>query len=118
MIEAKKDGILAPLDIFLMSMESADTMRLEGDRFTGLEHHVWLNEITGIVSKMPSKFGQLWQDMGPEAVERDLEIFDEFGIPIVPEADIETNGSWAEHAKKNQMVSSLEKMKPCYATLA
>lgn len=66
-----------------MSMEGSETVRLEGERFTGFEHHVWLNEITRITSKIPSELGQLWQDMSPEAVERDLEIFDKFDIPIV-----------------------------------
>jgi hypothetical protein len=66
-----------------MSMEGYEPMRLKGDRFTGLEHHVWLDGETGIVSKIPSDFGQIWQDMRPEAVERDLEIMDEFGIPTV-----------------------------------
>jgi len=64
-------------------MEGSEPMRLEGDRFTGLEHHVWLNGKTGIVSKIPSELGQVWQNMTPDAVEKDLGIMDEFGIPIV-----------------------------------
>ena len=66
-----------------MSVEGGSPMKLEGDRFTGFEHHVWMNRKTAIVSKIPSQLGQLWQDMSPKAVEKDLDIFDEYDIPIV-----------------------------------
>lgn len=66
-----------------MSESDRELMRLKGERFTGFEHHVWMDGETGIVSKIPSELGQVWQDMRPEAVERDLEIMKEFGIPTV-----------------------------------
>lgn len=66
-----------------MSEGIDEPMRLEGARFTGFEHHVWMNSRTGIVTKIPSELGQVWQDMRPEAVERDLSIMQEFGVPTV-----------------------------------
>jgi len=65
-----------------MSIERSEPMKLEGERFTGFEHHVWLNP-DGVVSKIPTSTGRIWQDMRPEAVQEDLAIMKDFGIPMV-----------------------------------
>ncbi len=64
-------------------MKKSEATFLEGERFNGFEHHVWLNKETGTTSKIPSNLGQAWQDMRYESAKRDLEILDEFGISIV-----------------------------------
>ena len=64
-----------------MSEAGSEPMRLKGKRFTGFEHHVWMDD--DMVFKIPSELGQVWQDMRPEAVERDLDIMNEFGVPTV-----------------------------------
>jgi len=57
---------------------------LTGDRTSGAEHNVWLDRAMGVVHKIPSAFGQMWQKMNPDFAERDLEAMKETGIPVVP----------------------------------
>lgn len=65
-----------------MSIESSEPRRLEGEHVTGFEHHVWLNP-NGVVDKIPTKTGKIWQTMTPEAAEEDHATMKEFGIPMV-----------------------------------
>lgn len=58
----------------------SEPMKLEGERCAGFEHHVWKNSETGIVSKIPTESGEVWQVMTREEAERDLAIQEEFGV--------------------------------------
>ncbi len=64
--------------------ESCEIMELDGERLSGFEHHVWLDRERGVVSKIPSKLGRVWQIMTPEAAEWELDVLKTFDIPIVP----------------------------------
>jgi len=47
---------------------------LNGDRKSGAEHNVWLDRVNGLVRKIPSAFGKVWQKMHPDYAERDFGI--------------------------------------------
>lgn len=66
-----------------MIKKSGELMELKGERVSGFEHHVWLDRESGVVSKIPSKLGRVWQIMKPEAAEWELEVLKTFDIPIV-----------------------------------
>ena len=77
----------------MLTSQSENPLELNGERVSGAEHHVWLDKARGLVRKIPSKFGALWQKMHPDFAERDLEIMMAQGVPLVPtivrrEADV------------------------------
>jgi hypothetical protein len=59
-------------------------IRLDGRRTFGAEHSVWLNPQEGVVKKIPTLFGQLWQKMDADHAQRDLQALWDAGIPTVP----------------------------------
>ncbi len=68
----------------MKSTELANTepIELEGERFSGYEHEVFIDNNKGTVSKFPGPYS-FFQDMSPEAVESDLDVMNEAGIPMV-----------------------------------
>ncbi|MBN2096549.1 hypothetical protein JW752_04110 [Candidatus Peregrinibacteria bacterium] len=73
-------------------MKSAETpssgdngvIKLVGERRSGAEHRVWLDKARGLVRKIPSRFGRIWQKMHPDFAERDLSIMRDMEVPLVP----------------------------------
>ena len=63
---------------------NSDVVELEGDYTSGSEHKVWLDGEKGLVYKIPSTFGKLWQVMSAEAAERDLDLMRQSGVAVVP----------------------------------
>lgn len=59
-------------------------IELIGERKSGAEHYVWLDKARGVVRKIPSKFGTLWQKMHPDFAERDLKVLRDNNVPLVP----------------------------------
>ena len=56
-----------------------------GEKYvSGAEHQVWLDETRKLAHKLPHSLGRLWQKMDAPHAERDLAVFQEYGIPIVP----------------------------------
>ena len=50
----------------------------------GNEHAVYLSACGEYVYKVPNFLGPVWQDMSSEAAERELGIFNEYDLPILP----------------------------------
>lgn len=72
-------------------------IELRGQRKSGAEHRVWMDKARGLVHKIPSRFGQLWQKMHADYAERDLAVMRESGISVIPteiypEAEVEIAG--------------------------
>ncbi len=63
---------------------SEGVVELEGDFTKGSEHKVWLDGEKGLVHKIPSTFGRVWQVMNAEAAERDLDLMRQSGVLVVP----------------------------------
>jgi len=59
-------------------------MELKGERISGAEHHVWLDDDAGMAYKIPSKFGRVWQNMTYADARKDRRILKKYGIPMVP----------------------------------
>ncbi|MBU1018322.1 hypothetical protein KKA33_04840 [Patescibacteria group bacterium] len=59
-------------------------MELKGERISGAEHHVWLDHETGMVYKIPSKLGRVWQNMTYADARKDRRILKKYGIPTIP----------------------------------
>ena len=59
-------------------------MELKGERISGAEHHVWLDHEAGMVYKIPSKFGRVWQNMTYDDACTDYQLLQQYGIPLVP----------------------------------
>ena len=70
--------------MLLQKPSSEEIIELSGDHKSGAEHHVWFDRARGLVRKTPTNFGKLWQKMHADYAERDLNIMQESGIPLVP----------------------------------
>lgn len=58
-------------------------VELKGDRKSGAEHWVWLDRNRGVVRKVLSDLGRLWQTVDSECAERDYWLMQEVHIPVV-----------------------------------
>lgn len=59
-------------------------IKLIGKRVSGAEHHVWMDEMRKLAHKIPNSLGQLWQKMDLAHAQRDLEVLQDYEVPIVP----------------------------------
>jgi len=60
-------------------------IRLAGERTSGSEHDVWMDNTRGLVFKIPNTFGKIWQKMNVEEAQRDLEVMRKTGVKLVPQ---------------------------------